>query len=47
VDRCPWLRKYPKKEKYYCRIHDTKPSHCRGYYPDREQALLLGCKGYE
>lgn len=47
VPRCPWLRKYPKTEKYYCRIHDTKPKHCRDYPLDKKQALEHGCKGFE
>jgi len=29
--RCPWLRKLPNKNIYKCRIHETKPSHCRNF----------------
>jgi len=47
VTRCPWLRKFPKKEKYYCRIHETKLKHCRNYPADKEIASEHGCKGFE
>ena len=47
VPRCPWLRKLPKKNKYICRIHDTKPVHCREYPRSRKHAENTGCKGFE
>lgn len=46
VDRCPWLRKLPKKNKYICKIHDTKPKHCREYPKSKKHALKTGCKGF-
>jgi len=46
VTRCPWLRKLPGKEKYKCRIHDTKPAHCIKYPKTKKHALTTGCKGF-
>jgi len=46
VFRCPWLRKLPKKDKYICRIHDTKPKHCRDYPKSKKHALKTGCQGF-
>jgi Fe-S-cluster containining protein len=43
--RCPWLRKLPSKDKYICRIHDTKPDECAGYPVSKAQALRHGCPG--
>ncbi len=45
VDRCPWLRKFPNKNKYYCRIYDVRPEVCRKYPVDKEQALHDKCPG--
>ena len=47
VDRCPWLRKLPNKNKYICRIHDVKPEHCRDFPKSKEQANKVGCIGFE
>lgn len=46
VDRCPWLRKLPKKDKYVCRIHNLKPRLCREYPKSRRHAERTGCKGF-
>lgn len=46
VSRCPWLRKLPKQEKYKCRIHGTKPAHCRNYPISKKHALTTECKGF-
>jgi Fe-S-cluster containining protein len=46
VNRCPWLRKLPNKNRYICRIHDTKPKHCREYPKSKKHALRTGCKGF-
>jgi len=46
ADRCPWLRKLPKKDKYFCRIHETKPEHCRNYPKSKRHALENACKGF-
>ena len=29
VQQCPWFRKLPNKDKYICRIHNVKLTHCR------------------
>jgi len=46
VSRCPWLRKLPKQNKYLCRIHETKPEHCRNFPKSKRHALENGCKGF-
>ena len=46
VNRCPWLRKLSKKDKYICRIHETKPEHCRNFPKSKRHALESGCKGF-
>jgi Fe-S-cluster containining protein len=47
VIRCPWLRKLPKKNKYICRIHETKPKHCRDYPKSKKHANRTGCNGFK
>lgn len=47
VNRCPWLRKLPGKEKYICRIQKTKPVICKDYPWSKEIAIKDGCKGFE
>ncbi|MGD8891326.1 MAG: YkgJ family cysteine cluster protein [Desulfobacterales bacterium] len=46
VNRCPWLRKLPKQNKYICRIHEAKPEHCRNFPKSKRHALDNGCKGF-
>jgi Fe-S-cluster containining protein len=46
VERCPWLRKLPKMDKYVCRIHSVKPRHCREYPKSRRHAEETGWKGF-
>ena len=46
VNRCPWLRKLPKQNKYICRIHETKPEHCRNFPKSKRHALDCGCRGF-
>jgi Fe-S-cluster containining protein len=46
VNRCPWLRKLPKQNKYICRIHETKPEHCRNFPKSKRHALDNDCKGF-
>jgi Fe-S-cluster containining protein len=46
VNRCPWLRKLPKKDKYICRIHETKPEHCKNFPKSKRHALEYGCIGF-
>ena len=45
VDRCPWLRK--SGDRYFCRIHNTKPGHCREFTPSPELARKIGCPGWD
>ena len=47
AERCPWLRKLPRKNKYICRIHDVKPKHCREYPKSRAHAAETRCKGFD
>ena len=46
VQRCPWLRKLPKQNKYICRIHETKPEKCRKFPKSKRHVLDNGCKGF-
>jgi Fe-S-cluster containining protein len=46
VQRCPWLRKLPKKDKYICRIHDVKPRHCKEFPRSKKHAKETGCRGF-
>ena len=46
ASRCPWLRKLPNKDIYTCRIHETKPLHCRNFPKSKKHALTTGCKGF-
>ena len=46
LGRCPWLKRLPDK-KYICRIHQTKPAHCRNYPHSKRHALTTGCKGFD
>jgi Fe-S-cluster containining protein len=47
VKRCPWLRKLPNQDRYTCRIHDVKPSHCRKYPKSKKHAKKTGCRGLD
>ncbi len=47
VQRCPWLRKLPNKNKYQCRINDVKPKHCQDYPISKKHASETGCKGFQ
>ena len=47
VERCPWLRKLPNKNKYVCRIHEVKPKHCRQYPQSKKHGKDTGCKGFD
>lgn len=47
MNRCPWLRKLPKKEKYKCRIHGVRPETCRFYPVDIDQMIKDGCEMLE
>jgi len=47
LSRCPWLKRLPNNDKYICRIHNTKPTHCRNYPHSKRHALTTGCKGFD
>jgi len=47
LDRCPWLKRLPNTDTYICRIHHTKPTHCRNYPFSKRHALTTGCKGFD
>ena len=47
LSRCPWLKRLPNNERYICRIHNTKPTHCRNYPHSKRHALTTGCKGFD
>ena len=47
MNRCPWLRKLPKKKKYKCKIHKVRPETCRGYPVDIEQMVNDCCEMFE
>ena len=47
LGRCPWLKRLPKNDKYICRIHHTKPTHCRNYPHSKRHVLTTGCKGFD
>ena len=39
LDRCPWLRKLPNRNKYICRIYHDRPEDCR-HYPVRIEDMI-------
>jgi Fe-S-cluster containining protein len=49
--RCPFLERLTGagdlRERYVCRIHDTRPDACRRFPASREQAARVGCIGLE
>lgn len=47
LDKCPWVRKLPNKNKYKCMIHECKPDVCANYPVDKEQALKIGCEAVQ
>jgi Fe-S-cluster containining protein len=47
VERCPWLRKLPRQDKYICRIHDVKPKMCRQYPKSKRHAKETSCRGFD
>jgi len=47
LGRCPWLKRLPNNDKYICRIHHTKPTHCRNYPHSKRHALTTSCKGFD
>jgi len=47
IDGCPWLNRDAESGRYFCAIHDVKPSVCREYPDSMERAFEDGCKAYE
>ena len=43
--RCPWIRKYPNRDRYYCRIYQVRPDVCRRYPTSHQHAAITGCPG--
>ena len=46
ADACPWLEERADGTTI-CRIHDTKPRHCRDWPPGRAEAHRANCRAYE
>lgn len=47
MNRCPWLRKLPKQNKYICRIYYNRPDDCKHYPVDIEQMVKDDCEMLE
>ena len=50
LDRCPFLRKVPKTEKYRCMIYELRPEICRqhpGRCPERTYGAVRGLKRFQ
>ncbi len=43
--RCRWIKKYPRRNEYYCRIYDWRPTVCRRYPTSIDHARLTDCPG--
>jgi Fe-S-cluster containining protein len=46
VETCPFLKKQPSEDRWYCGIHDVKPAICRQYPATRKHAIMTGCPGF-
>ncbi len=46
ADGCPFLKRKPAEDKWYCGIHDVKPAICRQYPASRKHAVMTGCPGF-
>jgi Fe-S-cluster containining protein len=44
--KCPWLKKDKITNKFYCKIHDTKPDICKNFPVRADQLKYVKCKGY-
>ena len=44
--RCKWIKKYPNRDAYYCRIYEYRPQVCRDYPISFEHADFTGCPGF-
>lgn len=47
MDRCPWLRKLPNRNKYICRIYHDRPDDCRHYPVKIEDMIKDECEMLE
>ena len=47
MDRCPWLRKLPRQNKYICRIYYNRPDDCKHYPVDIELKVKDDCEMLE
>ena len=47
TNRCPWLRKVPRRSRYTCRIYHCRPDACRGYPVSLSQAYEDRCEMLE
>jgi len=47
IERCPWLRKAPKQNKYTCDIYFDRPDDCRFYPSTLDEMAADGCEMLE
>jgi uncharacterized protein len=45
--RCPWLRKLPGQDKYFCRIYYDRPDDCKHYPVNIDQMFRDECEMLE
>jgi len=45
--RCLWIKKFPGRDQYYCRIYQWRPQVCRRYPTSLEHARLTDCPGVD
>ncbi|MBC8267869.1 MAG: YkgJ family cysteine cluster protein [Rhodospirillaceae bacterium] len=43
--RCVWIKKFPGRDQYYCRIYPWRPRVCRRYPTSIEHARFTDCPG--
>ncbi|MFT5115354.1 MAG: Fe-S-cluster containining protein [Parasphingorhabdus sp.] len=44
LERCPWLRKKPNENKYFCRIYHDRPDDCKQYPTSIAEMIRDGCE---
>ncbi len=47
IEQCPWLRKSPNQEKYFCDIYNDRPNDCKYYPVTIEQMISDECEMLE
>ena len=47
IERCPWLKKLPRQNKYNCAIYYDRPDDCKHYPVTIEQMLKDECEMLE